>query len=281
MPSFWKTLFPEYTRRTLVMGVLNVTPDSFSDGGHFVEPDLAIARGLELRDQGADIIDIGGESTRPGAELVSEDEELGRIVPVIRGLQGKVPLSVDTNKSKVAQVALDMGVEVINDISGGHFDPNIRKVVAKYACGYIIMQTRDIPRRMQQGEWTYEGGVVRAVCEILSQSVELAVAAGISEENLMIDPGFGFGKTVEENCQLLANLQEFDSLGLPVLVGTSRKSFLGHLTGKPVDGRLMASAASVALAASQRVGMVRVHDVEETKDVLAVVDACVRARICD
>lgn len=263
------------------MGVLNVTPDSFSDGGRFFQPELAVERGLQLQEEGADIIDIGGESTRPGAELVSQEEELNRIVPVIEGLVGKVPISVDTNKSKVAQVALEMGVEVINDISGGHFDPGIREVVARFGSGYIIMQTRDIPKRMQKGEWTYEGGVVYAVREILSQSVELARAVGISQEQLMIDPGFGFGKTVEENCQLLAHLEDFRALGLPILVGTSRKSFLGHLTGKPVEARLMASVASIAMAASQRVSMVRVHDVNETKDVLAVVDACVRPQIRD
>lgn len=281
MSSFWKRLFPDYERRTLVMGVLNVTPDSFSDGGEYIESELAIERGLELHAQGADIVDIGGESTRPGAELVSAEEELNRITPVIKGLVGKVPISVDTNKSQVAKAVLEMGVEVINDISGGQFDPRIRQTVAESQSGYIIMQTRDIPKEMQKGEWNYEGGVVHAVREILARSAALAVDAGIPRERLMIDPGFGFGKTVEENCQLLANLQDFQSLGLPILIGTSRKSFLGHLTGKPVDARLSASLASIALAASQQASMVRVHDVDATKDVLCVVDACVRPQIHD
>ena len=281
MSSFWKRLFPDYERRTLVMGVLNVTPDSFSDGGEYIESELAIERGLELHAQCADIVDIGGESTRPGAELVSAEEELNRITPVIKGLVGKVPISVDTNKSQVAKAVLEMGVEVINDISGGQFDPRIRQTVAESQSGYIIMQTRDIPKEMQKGEWNYEGGVVHAVREILARSAALAVDAGIPRERLMIDPGFGFGKTVEENCQLLANLQDFQSLGLPILIGTSRKSFLGHLTGKPVDARLSASLASIALAASQQASMVRVHDVDATKDVLCVVDACVRPQIHD
>jgi dihydropteroate synthase len=281
MSGFWPELLPDFGRRTQLMGVLNVTPDSFSDGGQFIDPDAAIARGLQMRNEGADVIDIGGESTRPGAALISVDEELTRILPVIRGLCGLIPLSVDTNKSKVAVAAVAAGASIINDVSGGIFDPKILEVVAQNRVGFIIMHARAKPEKMQNGTWSYEGGVVHAVREALANCVQTALAAGIGRDRLMVDPGFGFGKTVEENCQLLGQLAEFKALDLPILTGTSRKSFLGHLTDKTVENRAFASAASVAVAAAHGASMVRIHDVDATRDVLRVVDACAPSLICD
>ena len=281
MQGFWSNLFPEFGSRTLIMGVLNVTPDSFSDGGKFFDVDAAIKRGLAMVSQGADLIDVGGESTRPGAALISIEEELKRILPVIQGLREYIPLSIDTNKSEVVDAVAAEGASIINDISGGQFDPEIRATVARHKLGFIMMHARAKPESMQKGQWVYEGGVVEAVRASLASSVEKAKAAGIPEDHLMIDPGFGFGKTLEENCLLLGNLERFHSLNLPVLVGTSKKSFLGLLTDKTVENRGFATAASIGLAAAKGVNMVRVHDVDSSRDVLRVVDACTRPFICD
>ena len=281
MQGFWPELLPAINQRSLVMGVLNVTPDSFSDGGLFLDPEEAVQRGLKMLEEGADIIDVGGESTRPGAKLISEEEELARVLPVIGALAKHAPISIDTNKSSVAEAAAEAGASIVNDISGGNFDPAIREVVAKHGLGYVMMHARAKPETMQKGEWHYEGGVVEAVRLALQQAAELAVRAGIPKGHLMVDPGFGFGKTLEENCQLLEHLEDFQTLGFPVLVGTSKKSFLGALTGKTVENRGFATAASVALAAARGAKVVRVRDVAATCDVLRVVDACTSPLICD
>jgi dihydropteroate synthase len=281
MSRFWKHLLPGFGQETLIMGVVNVTPDSFSDGGHFLDPGAAIAQGLKLVAAGAQLIDVGGESTRPGAESIVAGEELDRVLPVIKALAEEVVVSIDTNKSVVAAAAVDAGAKIVNDISGGRFDPEILDVVAKHDLGYILMHTRERPESMQQGSWQYEGGVVQSVLSALKAGASTAVLAGIKKDRLMIDPGFGFGKTVEENCQLLGRLDRFVDSGYPVLIGTSRKSFLGKLTGRGVDHRVYASCATVAMAALAGVAMVRVHDVAATQDVLAVVNACARSRLYD
>ena len=281
MQGFWPNLFPDFGSRTLIMGVLNVTPDSFSDGGQYFDVASAIERGLKMVSEGADLIDVGGESTRPGAALISEDEELKRIIPVIRGLRDHVPLSIDTNKATVARVVAEEGASIINDISAGHFDPQIRSVVAQKGLGYMMMHARAKPESMQLGEWIYDGGVVAAVRASLAQSAEKAQDAGIPQDRLMIDPGFGFGKTLDENCLLLQHLDELHTLKLPILVGTSKKSFLGKLTDKTVENRGFATVASISLAAAKGASMVRVHDIDSSRDALRVVDACTRPFICD
>lgn len=262
------------------MGVLNVTPDSFSDGGRYDDPAVAIAHGRRMVAEGADILDVGGESTRPGAAAVPLEEELARVLPVIRGLADLVPISIDTNKAAVAEAALNAGAEIVNDVSGGTFDPSIRAVVARHGAGYVIMHTRARPDVMQAGSWVYEGGVVAAVVRWLADAVAAAVAAGVSRDVLAVDPGIGFGKTVEENCALIDGLGALRALGVPILVGTSRKSFLGALTGRAVDERGPASIASVAIAVARGADILRVHDVAATLDAVKVADACTASRRC-
>lgn len=264
-----------FGQRTYLMGVVNVTPDSFSDGGRYLGVEAAVAHGLQLAEAGADILDIGGESTRPGARRVSAEEELERILPVIRGLRERtqVPLSVDTTKAAVAREALQAGAVLVNDISGLHFDPELPRVVAEAGAACCLMHVQGTPETMQQAPAYAD--VVEEVLTWLEQGVERAVAAGVPRERLLVDPGIGFGKTLGHNLFLLRRLGELRLLGLPVLVGTSRKSFLGRLTGdKPASERLAATLGSVAaVAASGEADLVRVHDVAEVKDALAVADA--------
>ncbi len=241
---------PELGKRTLIMGVLNITPDSFSDGGKYATADAAIARARVLVEEGADLIDVGGESTRPGAQHVSEAEELRRVLPVIEAIASLAPVSIDTTKAPVAAAALDAGAVMVNDISGGTFDAEMRPLVASRRCPFILMHTRARPEVMQDGTWTYEGGVVHAVQARLQELAAEAVAAGIAKENIVVDPGIGFGKTLEENVALLGGIEVFAKLGYPLLVGTSRKSFLGTIAGRPVGERIFATAASVALVAA-------------------------------
>ena len=266
--------------RTWLMGVVNVTPDSFSDGGRFLDAEAAIAHGLRLAEAGADVLDVGGESTRPGAPPVSAEEELARIVPVLEGLRARteVPLSVDTTKAAVAREALRAGAVLVNDVSGLHFDAELPRVVAEAGAACCLMHIRGTPETMQQ-EPHYED-VVDEVLAFLEEGVGRAVAAGVPRERLLVDPGIGFGKTLGHNLFLLRRLGELRVLGLPVLVGTSRKSFLGRLLGgRPVDERLAATLGSVAAVASAGdADFVRVHDVAEVHDALAVADAVRSAR---
>jgi dihydropteroate synthase len=266
--------------RTHVMGVVNVTPDSFSDGGRYFGTEAAVAHGLRLAEAGADVLDVGGESTRPGSPPVSAEEELARILPVIEGLRARsdVPLSVDTTKAAVAREALKAGAVLINDISGFHFDAELPRVVAEAGAACCLMHIQGTPETMQK-EPHYED-VVDEVLAFLEEGVAKAVAAGVPRERVLVDPGIGFGKTLGHNLFLLRRLGELRVLGLPVLVGTSRKAFLGRLTGgKPADERLAATLGSVALmAAAGDADFVRVHDVAEARDALAVVDAVRTAR---
>jgi dihydropteroate synthase len=259
--------------RTHVMGVVNVTPDSFSDGGRFLGAEAAIAHGLRLAEAGAEVLDVGGESTRPGAPPVSAEEELGRILPVLEGLKARteVPLSVDTTKAAVAREALRAGAVLVNDISGLHFDAELPRVVAEAGAACCLMHLQGTPETMQRSP-RYED-VVEEVLTFLEEGVARAVEAGVARERLLVDPGIGFGKTLGHNLFLLRRLGELRVLGLPVLVGTSRKSFLGRLTGgRPADERLAATLGSVVAVAGEA-DFVRVHDVAEVRDALAVADA--------
>lgn len=258
------------------MAVVNVTPDSFSDGGSYFSTEAAVARGVELAEAGAQILDVGGESTRPGAPSVSVAEELDRVVPVVRALHERlsgVPISVDTTKAEVARAALEAGASMINEISALRFDPRMGEVIARSKAAVCLMHMQGTPQTMQTAP--RYGDLVEEVLTFLAQAVERAVAAGISRDRIVLDPGIGFGKTFGHNLWLLRNLSAFRLLGLPVLVGTSRKAFLGKVTGgKGPTERLAATLGSIsAVAAAGSADLVRVHDLTEAKDALAVADA--------
>lgn len=255
--------------RPRVMGILNVTPDSFSDGGQFYDPESAIARGLGLIDEGADILDIGGESSRPGASPVSAEEEIRRVIPVIERLaaESSIPISVDTTKPEVARRALAAGATIVNDI-GGLRDPAMLDVLAASDAGVVIMHMAGTPPTMQANP-TYRD-VVAEVREYLAAQIELAERRGISRKRVALDPGIGFGKTSEHNWNLLRHLGRFLDLGCVVLVGTSRKSLLGRLTGRSVDCRLAASVVSSIAAIHLGASVVRVHDVAAMIDAIRV-----------
>ena len=264
--------------RTLIMGILNVTPDSFSDGNRYFDRRRAIDRGLQMAEEGADIIDIGGESTRPGAKTVPLKEEIARVVPVVEQLAGKlsIPLSVDTTKARVAEKALAAGAEIINDISALAGDRKMASVIRKASAAVVLMHMRGTPADMQQGDLRYDD-LTGEIIAFLGDAVQKALAAGISRESLVIDPGIGFGKTYEDNCRILNRLDEFRALGLPLLVGTSRKAFIGSVTGEAADQRTEGTAATVAAAVMRGCSIVRVHDVAAMKKVAAMTDAIVRA----
>lgn len=264
--------------RTLIMGVLNVTPDSFFDGGKYVEIDKALKHVDQMINDGADIIDIGGESTRPGSYGVSEKEELRRVIPVIKEAVKRfnVPVSIDTTKSNVAKEALDEGASIVNDISGLKFDPGIANVVATYNAGLVIVHTSSQPIDMQS--MTNYESIVHDIVKSLRFSVELAESAGVSPDSIVVDPGIGFGKTTEQNLKLLKCLKEFLILGKPVLIGTSRKSFIGRvIESNDLEDRLEGTAATVAVGIMNGASMIRVHDVRYMKRVAKVADAIVDA----
>lgn len=271
--------------RTRVMGVLNVTPDSFSDGGCWETTETAIAHGRALVDAGADLVDVGGESTRPGATRPVEGEELARVVPVIRALSEQgVSISVDTMRAAVARAAVDAGAVVVNDVSGGLADPAMLDTVAEIGAGYVAMHWRAHSREMQRHA-VYDGpeGVVGDVLDELGQRRDAALAAGIRPDRLVLDPGLGFAKTADHNWALVAHLDRFDELGQPILVGASRKTFLGHLLAdgaglRAVDQREHAHVALLTLLAERRVWGLRVHDVRACCDALRVAERFAAAR---
>ena len=265
-------------KKTMVMGILNVTPDSFSDSGLFYSPRQAIEHGLRMADEGADIIDIGGESTRPGSRSVAVNIELKRVLPVIEGLTKKtrIPISVDTKKAQVARLAVDFGAEIINDISALNGDRNMAETIRETRAAAILMHMRGKPRNMQKGDLAYDN-LMGAITDFLKQSSEKALNAGIEKECLVIDPGIGFGKTPEDNYKIIKNLSELKALGMPVLIGTSRKSFIGKITGGEPDERTEGTAATVAAAIMNGCHIIRVHDVAAMKKVAAVTDAIVHA----
>jgi dihydropteroate synthase len=265
--------------RTLVMGVLNVTPDSFSDGGAFLDSQAAVARALELERDGADILDIGGESTRPTALPVSAREELSRILPLFEALRGKlrIPISVDTQKSEVAEAALAAGAEIVNDISALRTDPRLAGVARQAGAPVILMHMRGTPRTMQRGP--FARNVIRDVMTGLREALARARRAGLAKSQILFDPGIGFGKSHEQNFEILARLPEFARLGCPIVIGTSRKGFLGKALAKPGEPplppgeRLLGTAATVTAAILGSAHIVRVHDVAEIARVVRVVDA--------
>jgi dihydropteroate synthase len=267
-------------QRTRVMGILNVTPDSFSDGGELATIDDALARAQQMVSDGADLLDIGGESTRPGSRAVSADEESSRVVPVIQALKERfdVPLSIDTMKSQVAREALKVGAVLVNDVSGLSADPQMAAAAAEAGAALCVMHMQGTPATMQQNP-AYDDVVAEVIAQ-LHDAVARAEAAGVKPAQILVDPGIGFGKTPGHNLFLLRRLNDLRVLGRPILVGTSRKSFLGHLTGeKDPKRRVQASAASVAaLAAVGSVDVVRVHDVAAAREALAVADAIRQAR---
>jgi dihydropteroate synthase len=244
-----------------LMGVVNVTPDSFSDGGLFLDAEAAIAHGEELVRDGAEILDVGGESTRPGAEEVSAEEEMARVVPVIHGLAGVAAVSVDTSKLEVAEAALDAGASIVNDVTALRRDPGIGGLCAERGAGLVLMHMPGDPRTMQANP--VYGDVVEDVKAFLAERLEVAIDAGVDEGRIWLDPGIGFGKTLDHNLELLRRLGALRDLGRPLVVGTSRKSFIGKVDGSPVDERLGGTIATSVLAAAEGADVLRVHDVAE------------------
>jgi len=276
MPTTWRCgrfLFDFNKRkRPIVMGILNATPDSFSDGGKFRTPKDAIAQAENMIANGVDLIDIGGESTRPGAEPVELQEELDRVLPVIEALKDcGIPLSIDTYKAETMRQALRAGVDCLNDIWALRQDGSVDTVIESNHCGVVLMHMQRDPLTMQFNP-DYQN-VIAEVKQFLKERTELLIAKDIDSERIAIDPGFGFGKSLEHNLNMLANFTEFSSLGFPVLAGISRKSMLGKLTGKDTDGRLAASIAAAIMAADRGAKIVRVHDVTETVDALKLWEA--------
>ena len=256
------------------MGILNVTPDSFSDGSLYFDKSAAIKRALQMVEDGADIIDIGGESTRPGSEPVTIEEELRRTIPVIEVLakEIKIPISIDTYKSEVAKRALDAGSSMVNDISGLRFDPEMPGVISKYKVPVVIMHIKGTPKAMQQNP-VYEA-LIPEIIDYLREGIRTALESGIPEDKIIIDPGIGFGKTFNHNLEIINNLREFTLLEKPILIGPSRKAFIGKILGDvPVTDRLEGTAAAVAISIMNGANIIRVHDVKEMVRVAKVTDA--------
>jgi len=271
--------------RTLVMGVLNVTPDSFSDGGKFLDPQRAVEHALEMERAGADLLDIGGESTRPGSTGTAAETELARILPVLEGLHGalKIPIAVDTRKSQVAEASISAGAQIINDISGLRFDPRIAEVAHRRGVPLILMHLRGEPATMQKGLFARD--VMKDVVQGLRASIRKARAAGVRKSQIVIDPGIGFGKSFEQNYELLRKLPELAKLGYPLLVGTSRKGFLGATLARngrpaPPEERLWATAATMTASILGGAHIVRVHDVAEMAQVARVADCLLDSASC-
>jgi len=262
------------------MGILNVTPDSFSDGGRHFDKASAIRRAYEMVEEGADIIDVGGESTRPGSEPVPLQEEIDRTIPVIEEISKKikVPVSIDTYKAEVARRALDAGASIVNDISGLRFDPEMPKVVSQYKVPVVIMHIKGTPNDMQANP-IYEA-LIPEITDYFRESIRLAVESGITEDKIIIDPGIGFGKTFDHNLEIIKNLREFTLLEKPLLVGVSRKAFIGKILGDaPVSERLEGSEAAAAISILNGANIIRVHDVKEMKKVALVADAIKRMSV--
>ncbi|MBI4358704.1 MAG: dihydropteroate synthase [Candidatus Omnitrophica bacterium] len=271
---FWKVRNITLTfERPLIMGILNLTPDSFYDGGRFLSPERACAQAIQLVQEGADILDLGAESTRPGALPVSEAEEFDRLLPVLHAIkeQIKIPISIDTTKSKVARRALEEGAHIINDVSGLREDPVLAQVAEEFHAGLVLMHRRGTPETMQL--MTDYGDLIGEVMQELSQSVEVAESHGVSGDQMVIDPGIGFSKTAEQNLELIERLGEFKRLGRPILVGPSRKSFIGAITKQAPDKRLIGTVAASVLAVERGANLLRVHDAWAVKEAVAVASA--------
>ena len=267
-----------FPRPALVMGIVNVTPDSFFDGGRFLDAPAAVAHALQLVEQGAEIVDIGGESTRPGALPVSEAEELRRVMPVVEQLAGriKVPISIDTIKPAVARAALAAGASIVNDVTANRDDPALWEIVAEARAGYVCMHMQGTPQTMQVNP-TY-ADVVREVGEFFSERIRRLSDCGVGQEQIILDPGIGFGKTADHNLQLLAAVRQFTELDRPVLIGVSRKSFIGKLLGTELSARLPAALACACMAVAAGIQIVRTHDVAETVQAIRMTEAILAKR---
>lgn len=260
-------------RETLVMGIVNVTPDSFSDGGKFFSPEVAIRHASKLITQGADIIDIGGESTRPGAEQVSESEELKRVIPVIEKIRTDNPtilISIDTTKASVAKHAVEAGADIINDVSGLSFDNNMIGIVESFNIPVVIMHMKGNPQNMQLNP-KYKD-IVNEILDFFKMKIKIAIQSGINRSMIILDPGIGFGKTVEHNFELLSRLNEFNVLELPIMIGPSRKSFIGITLDLPPEDRVEGTAAAVSAGVMNGASIVRVHDVKSMKRVVRIIE---------
>ena len=273
MKLAWKNFSFDFSQRTYIMGILNVTPDSFSDGGKYFDKERAVEQALRMQDEGADIIDIGGESTRPGAEKISVKEEISRVVPVIEALANKVniPISIDTYKSAVAGAAILSGASIINDISGLRFDPQMPRVAARHNVPVVIMHIKGTPKNMQKKP-VYKA-LIPEITDYLREGIEIARNAGIADDKIVIDPGLGFGKTIEHNLEIIKKLNEFSGFEKPILIGPSRKSFIGRVLGSlPAAERLEGTAAAIAIGIFNGANIIRVHDVKEMGRVARVAD---------
>jgi dihydropteroate synthase len=269
----------DLTDETLIMGILNVTPDSFSDGGKFYTVENAVNGALKMIDEGAHIIDIGGESTRPGAESITLEDELKRVIPVIAGIREKsdVPISIDTYKSEVAKEAVGAGASMINDISGFRFDEKMASLTAELGVPVVLMHIKGTPKDMQKDP-TYDD-LIGEIIDYLKGSIEIGLEAGVDFEKIIVDPGIGFGKTWDNNLTIIKRIPDFYELGRPVLVGTSQKAFIGGVTGREAGDRLWGSVGATVAASIFGAHIVRVHDVKETKDAIDVADAILRETI--
>ncbi len=279
-----KTGFFEFGKKTYIMGILNVTPDSFSDGGKFFSIYDAVNQALRMQNEGADIIDIGGESTRPGSKEVTIEEERSRVIPVLEKLirKIKIPISIDTYKSEIAKEALKLGAKMVNDVTALRGDMNLARVVAHYNVPICLMHLKGEPRNMQENP-SYKD-VVKEISIFLKERADFAASRGIKKDKIIIDPGLGFGKRtgkgIEDNCEILHSLYEFKELGFPIMIGPSRKTFIGNVCGKdtqlPVTERLEGSLAAACIAVLNGADIVRVHDVKETRRCINLVDSIIR-----
>jgi dihydropteroate synthase len=275
----WRGHSLELGRKTLIMGVINVTPDSFSDGGHFFSKDRAIDQALALEADGADIIDIGGESTRPYAEKVSLEQELERVVPVIEELSKtvRVPISIDTYKAKIAELAIRAGASIINDISALRFDPEMAPVAGNSCVPVILMHMKGTPGNMQDNPEYSD--LMGEIADFFMEAVDRAESEGIAREMLILDPGIGFGKSFDHNLEIIRDLRKLEAVGLPILLGSSRKAFIGNILGKSPEERDTGTMATVAAGIMNGAHIVRVHNVKMAKDTVKVMDAVMEGKI--
>ena len=274
----WSNYTLELHKRTHIMWILNVTPDSFSDGGHYFKREKAIEHGLEMASNGADIIDVGGESTRPYAEKISIGEEIDRVIPVIEALRREisVPISIDSYKSDVVKEALNAGASIINDVSALRFDPFMAKTAAEAGVPVVVMHMKGTPENMQDNP-CYED-LISEIRDFLEDAVDRAVMAGIREEMVIIDPGIGFGKTFDDNLKIIRDLSEFSSIQKPLMLGPSNKAFIGHILNKEPQERDTGSMAAVAYGVINGAHIVRVHNVEKTLETVTMIEAIKRGR---
>jgi len=278
-PLHWMNYSLELSKRTHVMGILNVTPDSFSDGGRYLEREKAIEHGLSMARDGADIIDVGGESTRPYSKKISVDEEMERVIPVIEALSRElnIPICIDTYKSEIAKKAIQAGASMINDISAFRIDPDLIPVVQESGVPVILMHMKGTPDSMQDNP-TYDD-LMGEILDFLKNAVDRALNGGINEDMIIIDPGIGFGKTFDHNLQIINTLHKFHSLGRPILLGTSRKAFIGHILDKEPQDRDTGTMATIAAGVMNGAHIVRVHDVKKGVETVKVIDAIKRGSI--